>query len=71
MECYDLFIKFFDSWDGVWYGIKAVGYSSAYDCIGHVYFLFHGSWTCYEGLTLFGYFSCGGVDLCFPFERRC
>ena len=68
MKCYDLFIKFFDTWYGVWYCIETVYYSSAYDCVCYVDFLFHSSWACYEGLALFYYFRCSGVYLSFPFE---
>ena len=68
MKCYDFFIKFFDGWYGVWYCIKAVCYSSAYDRICHIDFLFHSSRACYEGLALFDHFSSGGIYLCFPFE---
>ena len=68
MECYDFFVKFFDSRDRVWYCIETIGYSGTYDYICHVYFLFHGGWACYKGLTLFDDFSCSGIYLCFPFE---
>ena len=68
MKCYYFLIKFFNSRYRVWHNIEVVCYSNTYDYICHVYFLFHSSWACYKGLTLFDYFSCGGVDLCFPFE---
>ena len=68
MKCNDLVIKFFNSGYGVRHGIEVVCYAGTYDYMCHVYFLFHSSWACYESLTLFNYFCCSGIDLCFPFE---
>ena len=68
IKCYDIFIKFFDSWYGVWNCVEVVCYARAYDCICHVDFLFHSGWACYEGLTLVDYFRCSSIYLCFPFE---
>ena len=68
VKCDNFFFKFFDGWYGVWHCVEVVCYSNTYDCICHVYFLFHSSQACYKGLTLFGYFCCSGIYLCFPFE---
>ena len=39
-------IQFLDSWKRVWDCIEVVSDAHPYDCVYHMYFLFHGSWAC-------------------------